>query len=128
MSQREIKFRAWDGERMIYVEKALHLCLWNDTGRIPWGVYSQDGTRIADGQYNAHIMQYTGLKDKNGKEIYEGDICVATYTASSAGPYTNAVKWESGACGWSFANAPLWTWEGMRVIGNIHENPELLTP
>lgn len=66
---REIKFRAWDGKKM-----------WPSVGFVDSDVgrafYAEEymvggGERIWDVK---HLMQFTGLKDKNGKEIYEGDV------------------------------------------------------
>lgn len=75
--------------------------------------------------------QYTGLKDRNGKEIYEGDIVsLKEYTP------THKVIFKDGAFyadGWRNTLVELMTdWssnvdpEFIEVIGNVHENPELL--
>jgi len=110
--KREIKFRAWDGEK-IYDES---MCEY-------MGGY---GIMFEQFQTPHALMQYTGLKDKNGVEIYEGDICKGFYAASNAGEYQNQIIWDEHEAGFTFANSPLWTWESLEVIGNIHENPELL--
>ena len=83
------------------------------------------------------LMQFTGLHDKNGKEIYEGDIVRLYGWWNASGPAgfdsdIQPVIWDEEVCGFSpyaiydcdcgVYHAP----EETEVIGNIHENPELL--
>ncbi|HCJ4458790.1 TPA: hypothetical protein NR418_002388 [Listeria innocua] len=70
------------------------------------------------------IGQYTGLKDKNGKKIFEGDICWEEY-----GECYGVVKFEEGKFLYAWENIAEDLWEvadSIEIYGNIHENPELL--
>jgi hypothetical protein len=67
------------------------------------------------------IMQSTGLTDKNGKEIFEGDLIEVGYRMD----YLITVEWEQETA--SFSES-VWQYpDGVEVVGNIYENPELLT-
>ena len=117
---REIKFRAWDkkNNKMWHCVEELDLgnqevvFQHNEDYGITWGAYPSD----------AILMQYTGLKDKNGTEIYEGDIMEWDEKEWGA-PYREIVEWR-----YSLFETREDVWpQSCEVIGNIYENPELLT-
>jgi len=134
MNQQEIKFRAWDmyNEKMIY-----DVCVIGDM------VYKIDNNNAkhitTPVGYDAIIpMQYTGLKDKNGKEICEGDIVEYKnfkrnelfLVKKIAGGFIVITQKEDKSklpiydC---LAERQTQSWiEQQKVIGNLYENPELL--
>jgi uncharacterized phage protein (TIGR01671 family) len=92
--------------------------------------------QIADTK-NYQLIQFTGLLDKNGKEIYEGDIAVyqPNITASKTGEILfedgafvfNGIKSAKGfVCLHAFTNNEIGGLKAIKVIGNIFQNPELL--
>lgn len=120
---REIKFRAFSEKRgMIDLNEG---CRGGNATIIMWPVMKACEYKDQK-QVNLPLMQYTGLKDKNGVEIYEGDII----EHRDGYPQTmsrKVVKFEKGAfvyCG-SFDSGGATTYHPY-VIGNIHETPELL--
>ncbi len=133
--KREIKFRAWTrtGE-------------WDDTGeRRHFEMIDGDSLCpmecepfkdiLADIEDEYYVMQYTGLKDKNGREIYEGDV-VSYDILEGCGDrkaYTSVVEYgEYGFRPFTFNTVvEMDDWynyelRNFEVIGNIYENPELL--
>lgn len=111
---REIKFRAWDGEYMLYQLNSISL------EDVQIGVI-WEGDDISD-QKNAEYMQFTGLKDKNGIEIYEGDI-IKRRTGYIF--KMKLQKYSLGGAGYSSVYGYNYM-DGDKVIGNIYETPELL--
>jgi len=115
---REIKFRAWDRENQEWVHAEPIFGFFPCVGGLADEEYSlmNDEDRFGD------IQQYTGLKDKNGKEIYEGDLVLAINAKSPS-----EVSWNDDGH-WQFwqIGSHLLKMEEWEIIGNIYENPELL--
>lgn len=117
---REIKFRAWDEYNKQYSEEPFYRITISNDGQ----VYNSENDEWYDPNTRYVIQQYTGLKDKNGKEIYEGDIVIfdsekyiIKYSYASFGMVDKGGDIE--------IPLTLLTTYCIKVIGNIFENPEL---
>jgi len=115
---REIKFRAWDKKEKKMGNPTLHF------GR-PFTM--EEFFRALKDIGNCELMQYTGLKDKNGKEIYEGDI-----VKFESNDCIDKIMWSEKRLSFVFGGMDLGLIlhsrknELLIIIGNIYENPELL--
>ena len=111
---REIKFRAWDGCEMRFMSMEKD------------GIYKCGSHK--------YLMQYTGLKDKNDKEIYEGDINKHGFVVSWSGDMGGGLGMNAG---WYLQRDDFESWvelesrcnengDNHEIIGNIHQNKDLL--
>lgn len=106
---RTIKFRAWNPLRK-------EMMPWDFIKTIPLEEFCLPDSLTP-------TMQYVGLLDKNNSEIYEGDILKADTMEGYQYEHFLIVKYEEGNARYY----PFYTTHrGFEVIGNIHENPELL--
>lgn len=126
---RPIKFRAWNGRKIEGMDELLTPVEIEDLSLLDYLLKEDDRLK------NYVLMQFTGLLDKNGKEIYEGDILKDN---SNKRPWVGVVQFESGkfvvesrpgACHAFDIHLAVRGHDGFsydEVLGNIYENPDLL--
>lgn len=135
---REIKFRVWNDLLKNYLPGD-SVCILPNGDIVLYNLAAMMTAyrRPSDMLEGENIIeQFTGLKDKNGKDIYEGDICSF---ASKTGKHTGVVEWSGDLASFGLRivkNNFLYTFsdldtmgvnlDTLEVIGNIHENPELM--
>lgn len=115
--KREIKFRAWDEERQKMVFNPVYV----NPPNLDINSVFRGSTLL--------WMQFTGLKDKNGKECYEGDVVYFEEPTFETEMLKCPIVFHEGSfCAKQPAGyIPVWDFmEDFEVIGNIHENPELI--
>jgi uncharacterized phage protein (TIGR01671 family) len=145
-NQREIKFRVWDSKNKQFVDD-YNFCLYRGypievltTVGDGWCTKEMATTSPGTGEFiedNWIIQQFTGLKDKNNKEIYEGDIVRYTIKYHDGQVEYECVDKVEYTSSGSFRPLPIndiveedtfysTYWENYEIIGNIFETPELL--
>ena len=123
---REIKYRVWD--KLLREMHYIDLCdlaegddYWYDGETSVWSVM-YDATHDRD---RFVIQQYTGLKDKNGKEVYEGDIVMFDYEWTKP-TETGVITWNNENASFQIKghipSSSMKRLDRMKVIGNIYES------
>lgn len=138
---REIKFRAWDkkSKKMRIVESigfgaiSIHKDHYPVINMLGYDTINQESILVHRDSPDFVLEQFTGLRDRNGKEIYEGDIIEygapeklknGNYNLNKSIKKRVLVEWKDFvSCGFNVMGCPQQIYE---VIGNIHENPGLL--
>lgn len=125
--KREIKFRVWTGKRMFYQDdqylgsflRRACMHITHDEGHD-----EKEHESYLDFDIDHYLMQYTGLKDAKGNDIYEGDILS---NAALDGEYYQVI-FDDGCfyTSWGGVQEQLSECLYMEIMGNIHENPELI--
>lgn len=120
---RKFKFRAWDR----YMKEYVHIQSFDASdGQISTVIDTSGINGDIPGEWDLELC--TGLHDKDGNEVYEGDIMSMGDHETS----TLCVEWDSEHAGFAFNEPRAYmglhesTTSYYKIIGNIHENPELL--
>jgi uncharacterized phage protein (TIGR01671 family) len=119
---REIKFRAWDtknkkmGQPTDFRTPGGAIALYNSVGTYPDTDFPPHWPKPSE----LVFLQFTGLQDKNGKEIYEGDVIWVR------GGTRHEVRFTAGRFECSHWDLGGRKAADIKIIGNIYENPELL--
>ena len=125
---REIKFRAWArrGEWGEGGAKRRFVMVGSEV--LAFEEYELVCDLLKDIDDDFYLMQYTGLKDKNGKEIYEGDVVNCRIRGDEGSPPTSITKQPVtyGTGSYLVGCWSTWFCYQYEVIGNIYENPEML--
>jgi len=132
---REIKFRAWDIQRkLIFGVKCLVSYKYQHPQTDKEDFLCAYDNRGCGGNINTNVilMQFTGLKDKNGKEIYEGDRIA--YKSELENSVTGNIYWSDIRLQWVFALDEKYQdlrpfelyklTKNIEIVGNIYESPE----
>lgn len=137
---RELKFRAWyKGDYIDGAETPAMMCdvvgfektsdhydtfILDSHEYIGCGRLAVPRYRIRSEENNCLILQYSGLKDKNGKEIYEGDVLNSELTGLKY-----VIMWDDNAAFFIGTRKGSYLlpidWKKSSIIGNIYDNPEL---
>ena len=136
MSMREIKFKLRTRYDIVLGYEKWYPGSWNSEGEYwtakPQWLYSIDGEK-----WNPHYIehskkdQFTGLHDKDGKEIYKGDVVEALIYADEA-PQILEIEFRNGSFVIDYEDSesdcvPVGNFVGtLKIIGNIYDNPEFL--
>jgi len=133
MNQREIRFRVWGSwmgfaPSMMY-DHHFHLTMDGKVMECRTGdPYDGSDTGDIEERNGLVVMQFTGLKDCNGKDVYEGDVLrISMQKDIQVNPFIVENLWDL-RIGMESQDPYMRIDREVEIIGNIHENPELLTP
>lgn len=121
---RELKFRAWNKFHKKWILDVLIES--SDNNNFTLATFHNLNETIKDEEETVHIMQYTGLKDKNGKEIYEGDIIEYNNLFDEEirkQIIKNMTEW---LIEYGYEYEEMCSYRNIIVLGNIYENGDLI--